>query len=219
MKKSIYLGIFLLAANFLNGQDPAVYKLRLSYSLLDAPQNFNSGGNYPSMIQSVELSNDLFDLAFWGIDAAGNAIIKNRNETSGGKIANIAVKYLLGFGFSYYASELPIPLGVYTHEEFHRSVLGVNGLSAMNGNWILNRWDGTVYGLSDENLSELKIDSINDLLYSYVSGVQSENYSTQVNVIEDFFHPRTFIKIRSICTMLIMSGTISNFQQVQKAIP
>ncbi len=194
MKKSIYLGIFLLAANFLNGQDPAVYKLRLSYSLLDAPQNFNSGGNYPSMIQSVELSNDLFDLAFWGIDAAGNAIIKNRNETSGGKIANIAVKYLLGFGFSYYASELPIPLGVYTHEEFHRSVLGVNGLSAMNGNWILNRWDGTVYGLSDENLSELKINSINDLLYSYVSGVQSENYSTQVNVIEDFFHPRTFYK-------------------------
>lgn len=194
MKKSIYLGIFLLATNFLSGQEPAVYKLRLSYSLLDVPQNFNSVGNYPSMNQSVELSNNLLDLAFWGIDAAGNAIIKNRNESAGGKIANIGVKYLLGFGFSYFGNELPIPLGVYTHEEFHRSVLGVNGLSAMNGNWIFNRWDGTVYGLSDEDLSELKINSINDLLYSYVSGVQSENYSTQVNVIEDFFYPRTFYK-------------------------
>ncbi len=31
-------------------------------------------------------------------------------------------------------------------------------------------------------------------MYSYVSGIQSENYLTQVNVIEDFFHPRTFYK-------------------------
>lgn len=194
MKKSIYLGILLFSASTLFAQDPAVYKLRLSYSLLDLPQNFNSVGNYPSMMQSVELSSGLFDLGFWGIDAAGNAIIKNRNESFVGKIANIGLKYFLGLGFSNYGSELPIPLGVFTHEEFHRSVLGVHDLSSKNGNWVFNRWDGTVYGLSDEVLSELKMNSINDLLYSYVSGVQSENYLTQVNVIEDFFHPRTFYK-------------------------
>jgi len=194
MKKSICLGILLISASTLFAQDPAVYKLRLSYSLLDVPQNFKSNGNYPSMMQSVELSSNLYDLSFWGIDAAGNGIIKNRNNTLGGKIANRGLKYLLGLGFSYYGSELPIPLGVFTHEEFHRSVLGINDLSAMNGNWVLNRWDGTVYGLSDEALSELKMNSIKDLLYSYVSGVQSESYLTQVNVIEDFFHPRTFYK-------------------------
>ena len=194
MKKVIYLGILLLSANVLNAQEPAVYKLRLSYSLLDIPQNLNSAGRYPSMMQSVELSSNLYDLGFWGIDAAGNAIIRNRNETTGGKIANTGLKYLLGFGFSYYGSELPIPLGVFTHEEFHRSVLGVNDISSLNGNWIFNRWDGTVYGLSDETLSGLKANRISDLLYSYVSGVQSENYTTQVNVIEDFFHSRTFYK-------------------------
>jgi hypothetical protein len=194
MKKLIFVVTLLLSANLLFGQNPEIFKLRLSYSLLDVPQNLNSSGRYPSMIQSAELSSSLYDLSFWGIDAAGNAIIKNRNNTSGGKIANTSLKYLLGFGFSYYGSELPIPLGVFTHEEFHRSVLGVNDISSRNGNWIVNRWDGTVYGLSDEVLSGLKGNSINDLLYSYVSGVQSESFTTQVNVIEDFFHPRTFYK-------------------------
>jgi len=194
MKKSIYLGMLMFSANVLFAQDPAVYKLRLSYSLLDVPQNVSSVGNYPSMMQSFELSSSLYDLSFWGIDAAGNAVIKNRNNTIGGNITNTGFKYLLGFGFSYFGSELPVPLGVFTHEEFHRSVLGVNDLSSINGNWVLNRWDGTVYGLSDEDLSGLKQNSVNDLLYSYVSGIHSENYMTQVNVIEDFFHPRTFYK-------------------------
>lgn len=194
MRKVVYLGILLLSANLLLAQEPEVYKLRLSYSLLDVPLNLSSAARYPSMMQSAEMSSGLYDLGFWGIDAAGNAIIRNRNETTGGKIANAGLKYLLGFGLSYYGSELPIPLGVFTHEEFHRSVLGVNDLSSMNGNWVLNRWDGTVYGLSDESLSSLKANKISDLLYAYVSGVQSENFMTQVNVIEDFYHPRTFYK-------------------------
>lgn len=194
MKKSISLSLLLFSASLLLAQEREVYKLRLSLSLLDVPQNLKSTGNYPSMIQAVELSSNLYDLSFWGIDAAGNSLIKNRNQTFGGKVANTGLKYLLGFGFSYYGSELPIPLGVYTHEEFHRSVLGINGISSLNGNWFPNRWDGTVYGLNDEVLSNLKQNSINDLLYSYVSGIQSENYLTQVNVVEDFFHHRTFYK-------------------------
>jgi len=194
MAKSIYLVIFLFSADLLFAQDPGSSKLRLSYSFLDIPQNLKTAGNYPSMRQSVELSSNLYDLSFWGIDAFGNSIIKNRNETTVGAITNRGIKYLLGFGFSYFGSGLPVPLGVFTHEEFHRSVLGINNLKSKNGNWLFNRWDGTVYGLSDEALSGLKLNSINDLLYSYVSGVQSENYMSQVNVIEDFFHPRTFYK-------------------------
>jgi len=62
-------------------------------------------------------------------------------------------------GFVKYGSELPIPLGVWAHEEFHHSVLGVNGISSKNGNWFLSRWDGTVYGVSDEQLSDLKRES------------------------------------------------------------
>ena len=194
MKRLIFFIVLVISVRLLLAQEPTVSKLRLSYSFLDYPQNFETAGKYPSMIQSVELSSSLYDLSFWGIDALGNAIIKNRNNTLFGKIANKGFKYLAGFGFAYYGSELPIPLGVFTHEEFHRSVLGVRGFSAINGNWIFNRWDGTVYGLYDEDLTQLKQNSINDLLYSYVGGVQSENYMTQVNVIQDFYHPRTFYK-------------------------
>ena len=148
MKKSIYLGMLMFSANVLFAQEPGVYKLRLSYSLLDIPQNVTSVGNYPSMMQSVELSSSLYDLSFWGIDAAGNAVIKNRNNTIGGNIANAGFKYLLGFGFSYFGSELPVPLGVFTHgRESTGLYLGVNDLASLNGNWVLNRWDGTVYGL------------------------------------------------------------------------
>ena len=194
MKKILFLSLFLISAQLVFTQDTDVFKLRLSISLLDFPQNLESSGNYPSMMQSIELSNNLYDLSFWGIDALGNVIIRNRDNTTIGTIANKGFKYLAGFAFSYYGSELPIPLGVFTHEEFHRSVLGIYGLSALNGNWLLNRWDGTVYGLTDQDLTTLKQNSINGLLYSYVSGVQSENYLTQINVIQDFYHNRTFYK-------------------------
>jgi len=193
-KTALMLIVLAFSVHFTIGQDTTTYKLRLSLSLLDFPQNFQSEAQYPSMMQSVELSNDLYDLSFWGIDELGNLIIQNNKNTTGLKIANVGLKYVLGLVFSKYGSELPIPLGVYTHEEFHRSVLGVNGQPALNGNWIFNRWDGTVYGLTDEDLTVLKRDHLEGLLYSYVSGVQSENYLTQVNVIQDFYYQRTFYK-------------------------
>ena len=194
MKKPFWSFLPVLFVFIGYSQDTAIYKLRLSYTLLDVPQNFETFGNYPSMMQSVELSNNLYDLSFWGIDALGNAIIKNKKKTTGGKIANAGFKYITGLAFSYFGSELPIPLGVYTHEEFHRSVLGVNGYKAINGNWIFNRWDGTVYGMTDQDLSIMKEKNLNGLLYSYVSGVQSENFATQVNVIQDLYHERSFYK-------------------------
>jgi hypothetical protein len=109
------------------------------------------------------------------------------------KIANIGLKYVLGLAFSNMA------VSCLFHWEFIRmknftDLLGANDLNSLNGNWIFNRWDGTVYGLTDEELTILKRDNVNGLLYSYVSGVQSENYLTQVNVIQDFYHHRTFYK-------------------------
>ncbi len=193
--KKISLSILILLSGFgMFAQESTRSILRLSYSVLDVPRNFDPPGNYPSMIQSTELSGDLYDLGFWGIDALGNAIIRNRQQRPVWEITRTGFSYLAGLGFAYYGSELPIPLGVFAHEEFHRSVLGASGFSSLNGNWILNRWDGTVYGLTDEDLSALKSDHLEGLLYSYVSGVQSENYLTQVNVMMDFYHPRRFYK-------------------------
>lgn len=46
----------------------------------------------------------------------------------------------------------------------------MQAVASRNGSWIVNRRDGTVYGLSDEVPSDLKVKSIDDFLYSNVSG-------------------------------------------------
>ncbi|MFD2247521.1 hypothetical protein [Pontibacter ruber] len=199
MRKVSYLTLMLcllLSFRSLQAQDTTTYKLRLSLSLLDLPQQTDLPQRYPSMQQSTELSNNLYDLGFWGINGLGNKLVKvdHTSSTKGRAFLNKSVKYLLSLGFVKYGSELPIPLGVWAHEEYHRVVLGVNGVSSKNGNWLPNRWDGTVYGVTDAELTNLKANNLNGLLYSYVAGVQSENLSTQTNLLNDFYNKRSFYK-------------------------
>lgn len=177
-------------------QDTSTYKLRLSVPLVDLPQNYKLPYYVPSMQQSLQWSNDLYELSFWGIDALGDKIFipKEKANTKGRTIGNAVFKYALGLGFSRYGSELPIPLGVWGHEEFHRSVLGVNNVSSKNGNWLFNRWDGTVYGISDQTLTQLKNENIDNLLYSYVAGVQYEIALNKQTTLNDFYKKRTLTK-------------------------
>ncbi|WP_161888529.1 hypothetical protein [Pontibacter russatus] len=177
-------------------QDTAAYKLRLSLSVLDLPQNMGLPYTYPSMQQSLEWSNNFYDLGYRGIDLLGDKLIRlDEGRAAPGRVLlNKTTKYLLSLGFVKYGSELPIPLGIWAHEEFHRAVLGVNGINAKNGNWLFSRWDGTVYGVSDEQLSGLKAHEPSALLYSYVAGVHAQNLSTQTNMLQDFYHERTSYK-------------------------
>lgn len=194
--KRIFLGI-LSALTFISyGQDTATYKLRLSLPLVDLPQNYALPQYAPSMRQSFELSNDFYELSFWGIDELGDKIFipKTRDYTKGRKIGNSIFKYGLSLVFSQYASELPIPLGVWAHEEYHRSVLGIEDVSSKNGNWMLNRWDGTVYGISDTTLTQHKSQNLDNLLYSYVAGVQYEIALNQQTTLNDFYKRRTLNK-------------------------
>jgi len=175
-------------------QDTSRYQLRISVPLLDFPQNKDLPQHYVSMNQSIELANGLYELSFSGIDKLGNAIIRPKAGATGRNVINRVLKYAISLGFSRYGSELPIPLGIWAHEEFHRSVLGVSGIASKNGNWILNRWDGTVYGIKDESLSTLKRFDPDALLYAYTAGVQSEVLLTNKISVDDFYKKRTFHK-------------------------
>ncbi|GAA4439055.1 hypothetical protein GCM10023188_35040 [Pontibacter saemangeumensis] len=177
-------------------QDTALYKLRLSLSLPDLPQNQDLPYRYPTMQQSLELSNNFYDLGYRGIDLLGDKLIRvdEAGATPGKLLLNKTAKYLLSLGFVRYGSELPITLGIWAHEEFHRAVLGVSGVNATNGNWLLSRWDGTVYGVSDGQLSQLKAHDLKGLLYSYVAGVHAQSLSTQTNLLNDFYHKRIIYK-------------------------
>lgn len=176
-----------------NSQDTTTYKLRLNLPVIEIPDNFDLPQKYPSMDQALKYSNDLYELGYWGIDELGNKLF---SDPEGDKLTNFAFKYIVGLAFAKYGSELPIPLGVWGHEEYHRAVLGTSAIHSTpkNGNWLFSRWDGTVYGVSDEDLTLLKDLDINILLYSYVSGVQYETDLNRYITIQDFYNKRSHYK-------------------------
>lgn len=190
---AILLFPFIVVAS---GPDSTRYQLRLSVPLLDFPQNKDLPYQYPSMNQALEFSSDMYELGYLGIDKLGNALFKPKTKsyTTGRKLVNGVFKYAVSLGFSKYGSELPIPLGVWAHEEFHRAVLGVGNVASKNGNWLGGRWNGSVYGVSDSELSDLKSKNPSQLLYSYVAGMQSEILLNQKISVQDFYKKRSFAK-------------------------
>lgn len=191
--KMLLLSLFCLFGTAI-GQE--TYKLRLDFPIVDLPQNINHPHILPSMYQAMNWSADLYELGFFGIGELGDWIFKSEgtNYTKLKKAGNNIFKYAAGLAFSKYGSELPIPLGIWGHEEFHRSVLGVKDIRSNNGNWMFDRWDGTVYGLSDETLGLLKLNDPEQLLYSYVSGLQYEVFLNEKTTLSDFYFKRNFLK-------------------------
>lgn len=185
------LFIYTIIVMNASAQDVQELKLRLSVPLLDVPENFELPYNYPSMKQSLKYSAGFYELGFWGIDELGNALFK---DDDGDKFGNKAFKYLVGLGFAKFGSELPVPLGVWAHEEYHRAVLGLNDIESENGNWLFTRWDGTVFGVSDSTLSHLKRNDPDQLLYAYTSGIQYEVHLNKLISVKDFFDKRTHYK-------------------------
>jgi hypothetical protein len=190
--KTTLSALFMLILLFpAAAQDTATYKLRLTAPLVDALENFKLPHNYPSMGQALSYSLDFYELSYWGIDELGNKLF---NDPYGDKFSNNTFKYIIGLAFAKYGSELPVPLGVWAHEEYHRAVLGVSDISSENGNWLFTRWDGTVFGVSDEDLTAMKANDLNSLLYAYTSGIQYEVDLNRKITISDFFTRRTHYK-------------------------
>ncbi len=185
----LIISVFFLIR--VSAQDNEKLKLNLSLPLVEIPENIDLPHNYPSMQQALRFSDSFYEVAYWGIDEFGNYIFK---DEPGERFRNKAFKYIIGLGFAKFGSELPIPLGVWAHEEYHRSVLGMNGISSENGNWLFTRWDGTVFGISDSTLSQLKRNDINKLLYAYTSSIQYEVHLNKIISLKDFYEKRTHHK-------------------------
>lgn len=196
MIRIIFHTVILTFTLQLYAQDSLTYKLILDAPVFEFPQNVDFPQHYPSMNQTVKWSSSFYELGYWGIDELGDKIFykKEVKPTKTRKMFNGLFKYAVGLGFAKYGSELPIPLGVWGHEEFHRTTLAVGGLASKNGNWVFHRWDGTVYGVSDTSLDQLKATNTNQLLYSYVAGVQYETYLNQQITINDFYKKRSLYK-------------------------
>ncbi len=195
MKKySIYLLLLAVISLSTGLRAQTGSDLSVSVPLYDYPENLESGFRNPSMQQSADWSAALYDLGFYGIHRAGSLLIRNTGNSMGGRLARGGLEYALGLAFSYYGSELPIPLGVWGHEAWHGAVLQTEGIQALNGNSLFHRWDGTVYGVTDQQLSDLKSSNTPKLLYSYLAGVQYEINNTAAGTVSDFYNDRTFYK-------------------------
>lgn len=168
----------------------SLINLRLQLNLYQFPEN---KFRYYSMDQADAWANNFYETGFLGVNTLSKMLF-NPNKSKTRRLFHATSNYLLGFAFSKYGSGLPIPLGEWQHEEYHRTVLGTMDIVSKNGMWLFHRWDGTVYGVSDEALSSAKSTNLRNLLYAYVSGVQAENNSTQQNVMTDFYHRRKVYK-------------------------
>lgn len=190
-KRFLLLLLVCLSVNCISQE---TYRLRLEIPLFNYDENVKLPYRYPSMDQALEWSGSMYGLGFWGIDELGNFIFKQPSKPYSGwrKAGNNAFRYLAGLAFARFGSELPIPLGIWGHEEFHRAVLGTGELYPRNGNWIFSKWDGTVYGISDDELAGLKVRRPDILFYSYVSGLQYEVTLNQRVTLDDFYHRKTF---------------------------
>ncbi len=181
MKRQFLTILIFIIVSSVFAQDTTIYKFRAQLSI---PYK------HVQMQQSLSTSSTLYEISNVGIDKLGDRFfLKNKTSTTR-KISNFIFKYTLGFAFSKYASELPITLGIWAHEEFHSSVLNSKNISNKNGNWLFNRWDGTVYGITDSALSNLKRTDLNSLLYSYVAGVQYEIALNKQISIDQFYKKR-----------------------------
>ncbi|MEZ5014889.1 MAG: hypothetical protein R2794_11415 [Chitinophagales bacterium] len=193
-KQYLHFITICLITGSIYAQDSSTYTLRLNQSLVNMPAQSDLSYHFPSMQQSTELSNNLYDVSYWGIFALSNTLTTSLSQKTEGSLLQQGMYYALGAAFAYYGSELPIPLGVWNHENFHAAVLGLENIRPYNGNWLLNRWDGTVYGVSDEDMSALKATAPQKLLYAFVAGVGSETYATSQMVTEDVYYDRSFYK-------------------------
>jgi hypothetical protein len=59
---------------------------------------------------------------------------------------------------------------------------------------MLRRWDGTVFGTTDAELSNLKVNALPELLRAYTVGLEAQNASSRSNALHDFYTERTMPK-------------------------
>lgn len=182
----LFIGLSISSATMAFGSDTTKQHTVYEASLFEIPQNTHETGFIPGTNQALTWSKSMYTISYTGIDRLSDWILPAKSG-KGRKIINGALQYALGLGFAKYGSELPIPLGIWAHEEFHRNALLAAGFRSENGNSILSRWDGTVYGLSDEDLSDLKSDHGNQLLHAYVSGVQYHTLLNKDLIIDQFY--------------------------------
>jgi hypothetical protein len=180
-----FLSVLLVASGVGIGVGAAAeaprYDPMFALSLVDAPFNFQGGYFVPTAAQALDLTQDFFEGSYWGIAVLSDLFVP-RERT----ILNRGLRYLASVPLVWFGTELPVPFGTWLHEQYHVAALRYGGVPSRNGNSFL-RWDGTVYGISDADLIELKEEDPAALVRAHAAGLEANNHLVLSSVQQDFY--------------------------------
>ncbi len=157
----------------------AVPRFQLELSVIDAPFNGENGiPTFPSMEQSLQLSNDFYRLAHWGVLSAwGNGSTTRR--TLGGLTITL---------FDFISMTLPGGMG-WLHEEWHRAVMSRREISSYNDiyNLELGAEVIAVSQVSDRKLAQLKAQHPAEFVRLAAAGMEAQIEQNATIERDNFF--------------------------------
>jgi hypothetical protein len=142
------------------------YPTYLRVPLRDEPFNSNAPADVPSMIQSLQLSQDFYMALHTGL----SALFKSRKNLE----PRIGEFFAL-LGVDAAVSSLPLSSS-WLHEEWHRAILGQYGYGSHNGVYNFEFKDSIpVDRVRDEDLIELKAKHPADMVRLSSAGMEAES--------------------------------------------
>lgn len=203
-KKWICSPVFVvLTASPALGQDdppPGYSTFPVDVPALDAPYDFDSPA-LPSMQQSLRLSTGAYQVLHWGV---GHLVNPYREGWKG-------VWSRLAFaGFDLIAGYLPL-YDAWTHEEFHRAVMGARGIASFDDVYNLELGASTiaVSHVKDQDLIDLKKDHPADMVRLPAAGVEGET-QLALSLEKDAF----FDDVRNYHQMAILLAYANSYAYV-----
>jgi hypothetical protein len=159
-----HTSFFAVAAAALLALAPAAgaQSLRVDVPLLDAPYNTAHGLRAPSMAQSLGVTETFYEVLHPAIERAWGG---HR------KLANLSLVV-----FDVFGAMLPGGDG-WMHEEYHRAVLGNQGVGSFDDIYRMNLLAGTVAvsHVEDEDLIRFKATRPADYVRAAAAGIEGEN--------------------------------------------
>ncbi len=161
--------------------------LRLELPGVDAPYDTSYGPRAPSMAQASAVARDLHTATDWAIDLGFEGACEDRACASSAakrwtleEVAILAANALV----------LQLPLfAVWSHEEYHRAVLGQYGIDSRDDIWGRGLATSSIYvsHVTDEQLAALKRDHPADMVRLSAAGMEGDIELTRASQADVFF--------------------------------
>ncbi len=156
----------LLVASSALAEEPGYSPFPVDAPVLDAPYTFDSPA-FPSMQQSLRYSTGAYQMLHWSI---GHLVNPHREGWKG------VWSRLAFLGFDSIAAYFPL-FDSWTHEEFHRAVMGYRGIASYDDVYNMNVGASviSVSHVKDDDLVELKRNHPADMVRLPAAGIEGES--------------------------------------------